>query len=112
MYSNRSEAIRDLIRDFLIRDDLDIEDGEAVGSISIIYDHDTKGVSDKLTKMQHQDFTKVISSLHLHLTHELCMEIVAVKGSAKDIKKISDRLISSKGVKHGKLMLTSHEEIA
>ncbi|UOY10685.1 nickel-responsive transcriptional regulator NikR [Methanonatronarchaeum sp. AMET6-2] len=111
MYANRSEAIRDLIRDFLVKEEWENSDEEVIGSLTLVYSHDVRGISDKLNQLQHEDFTNVLSSIHLHLNEENCMEIVAIRGNASKIKEISDRLISSKGVKHGKLVMTSHKEI-
>ncbi|OUJ18860.1 Transcriptional regulator CopG/Arc/MetJ family [Methanonatronarchaeum thermophilum] len=111
MYANRSEAIRDLIRDFLVKDELKYSNEEVIGSLTLVYSHDTRGISDKLNQLQHEDFTNVLSSVHLHLNEENCMEIVAIKGDSNKIKEISDRLISSKGVKHGKLVMTSFKNI-
>lgn len=109
MYTNRSEAIRDLIRDFLIKDEIKSE-GSVVGSLTLIYDHEVRGISEKLVDLQHRSESEVISSMHLHLDERNCMEILAIRGKAEDIRKVSDKLISFKGVKHGKLFLTSAEE--
>ncbi|WGI17248.1 nickel-responsive transcriptional regulator NikR [Methanonatronarchaeum sp. AMET-Sl] len=111
MYANRSEAIRDLIRDFLVTDELEYSNEEVIGSLTLVYSHDTRGISDKLNQLQHEDFTNVLSSVHLHLNEDNCMEIVAIQGNSDKIKEIADKLISSKGVKHGKLVMTSYNEI-
>lgn len=110
MYTNRSEAIRDLIRDFLIEEQIS-EQGEVVGSLTILYQHEVEGISKKLVKLQHRSKCKVLSSMHLHLNQEVCMEILAIEGGAEDIRKVADKLISSKGVKHGKLFLSSTENV-
>ncbi len=107
MYTNRSEAIRDLIRDFLVEEKWKETDEEVYGSLTIIFDHEKKGISDKLTEMEHQDHTHIVSTMHIHLDKHNCMETMAIKGKPKDIKQIADKLISTKGVKHGKLMMTS-----
>lgn len=107
MYTNRSEAIRDLIRDFLVKEKWEYEDEEVYGSLTLVYDHGKRGISDKLTELQHQDHTNIVSTMHIHLDKHHCMETMAIKGKPKDIKKIADKLISTKGVKHGKLMMTS-----
>ncbi|MGM0509794.1 MAG: nickel-responsive transcriptional regulator NikR [Thermoplasmatota archaeon] len=107
MYANRSEAIRDLIRDFLVEEKWERPDEEVYGSLTLVYDHEKHGISDKLTDIQHEDHTHIVSTMHIHLDKHNCMETMAIKGKAKDVKKIADRLISTKGVKHGKLMMTS-----
>ncbi|MFP4141903.1 MAG: nickel-responsive transcriptional regulator NikR [Thermoplasmata archaeon] len=107
MYSNRSEAIRDLIRDFLVKEKWKEADEEVYGSLTLIYDHEKKGISDKLTEIQHQDHTHIVSTMHIHLDKHNCMETMAIKGKPQHIKRLADRLKSTKGVKHGKLMMTS-----
>lgn len=107
MYANRSEAIRDLIRDFLVEEKWGEPEEEVYGSLTLVYDHEKHGISDKLTDIQHQDHTHIVSTMHIHLDKHNCMETMAIKGKAIHVKKIADRLISTKGVKHGKLMMTS-----
>jgi len=106
-YTNRSEAIRDLIRDAIVDEDLSNQDDEAVGSVTLVYDHHTRALSEKLTGHQHSHHNEIISALHVHLDNHHCLEIVVVKGKIKKIKKMADGLIGTKGVKHGKLMLTT-----
>ncbi len=106
-YVNRSEAIRDLIRNALVENDLGNEEEEAVGTISLVYDHHTRDLSDKLTAHQHSHYQEIISSLHVHLDHHNCLEVVVARGKSKDIKHLAQELIGTKGVKHGKLMATT-----
>ncbi len=106
-YSNRSEAIRDLIRDSLVREEWEEGDRETLGTITIVYSHDTRELVDVLTDLQHRFYTSIISSLHVHLDGHNCLEILVVKGKGKNLKKIADRLIGTKGVKHGRLTLTT-----
>jgi CopG family transcriptional regulator, nickel-responsive regulator len=106
-YVNRSEAIRDLIRDVLVREQWEHGDEEAVGTITLIYDHHMRDLSDKLTDHQHEHHKHIISTLHVHLDNQHCLEVVVVKGIPAVIKKISDELIGTKGVKHGKLVSTT-----
>lgn len=106
-YKNRSEAIRDLIRNNLIEKDCEDGNKEAVGTITIVYDHHKWKLTDTLTNIQHKNHASIISTLHVHLDHDNCLEILVVKGKGKEIKKISDQLISTKGVKHGKLIVTA-----
>ena len=110
-YQNRSEAIRDLIRNALIEEELSHEETETVGSISLVYNHHTRDLGEKLTQHQHSHHKAIISALHVHLDAHNCLEIIVVKGRAKDIKKMADELIGTKGVKHGKLMMTTSDKI-
>ncbi len=107
MYTNRSEAIRDLIRDFLVKERWEVSDEKVYGSLTLVYDHKKKGIADKLTELQHEDHTHIVSTMHIHLDEQNCMETMAIRGYPDDIKNIADNLISTKGVKHGKLMMTS-----
>lgn len=100
-YKNRSEAIRDLIRNSLVEEELSNEEAAAVGSVALVYDHHTRDLADKLTDHQHSHHEEIISALHVHLDAHHCLEIVVVKGQAKKIKKLADELIGTKGVKHG-----------
>ncbi len=106
-YDNRSEAIRDLIRNALVEDDLSHGEEEAIGTISMVYDHHTRDLADKLTEHQHSHHKEIISALHIHLDHHHCLEVVVAKGSATEIKRLADELIGTKGVKHGRLMMTT-----
>ena len=105
-YSNRSEDIRDLIRQELLKKDLE-EDREVAGAITFIYDHHQRNLLNKIIDVQH-DYQDIIqSSQHLHLDHHNCLEIVAVKGNSKQVNKLSDTLKALKGVKHGSLSMSS-----
>lgn len=106
-YKNRSEAIRDLIRDSLVKEEWEDIEKETIGIITIVYSHDKRELTDALIDFQHNFYTSVLSSLHIHLDEHNCLEVIVVKGKVKDIKKIADRLIGTKGVKHGKLTLTT-----
>jgi CopG family nickel-responsive transcriptional regulator len=106
-YPNRSEAIRDIIRDFLAREKWESSKEQVYGSLTLVFDHDKRGISDKLTDLQHQERTHVLSTMHIHLDKHHCMEMVALRGLADEVKALSDRLIATKGVKQGKLMMTA-----
>ncbi len=106
-YQNRSEAIRDLIRNSLVQEEWGEDDLETVGTIALVYDHHTRDLSDKLTDHQHSHHEEIISTLHVHLDHHHCLEVVVTKGKAKAIKKLAEELIGTKGVKHGELMTTT-----
>jgi CopG family transcriptional regulator, nickel-responsive regulator len=100
-YTNRSEAIRDLIRGALIRNEWLEGKTETTGVVMIVYDHHQFQMAQKITDKQHEHFSSIISSLHSHLDHHNCMEIILLRGKAKDIQKIADVIISTKGVKYG-----------
>ncbi len=106
-YINRSEAIRDLIRNALVEEEWRHEEDEIVGTVSLVYDHHTRELADKLTEHQHSHHEAIISSLHVHLDAHHCLEVVIMKGKASEIKRLADELIGTKGVKHGKLMTTT-----
>ena len=106
-YTNRSEALRDLVRSNLVEEEWQLADKETVGTITIVYNHHFKEISDVLTDIQHHYCKEIISCLHVHLDRENCLEVLVLKGKAKRIKDIADRLIATKGVKHGKLIQTT-----
>jgi CopG family nickel-responsive transcriptional regulator len=105
-YTNRSEALRDLIRNNLVGQEWD-ENKETVGTITLVYNHHVHALTDKLTDIQHRFYEMVLSGMHVHLDHDHCLEVLVVRGKGGEIKKISDALISVKGVKHGKLTMTT-----
>jgi CopG family nickel-responsive transcriptional regulator len=106
-YRNRSEAIRDLVRDNLVEQDWELGNKETVGTVTIVYSHAVHELTDILTELQHHFHTEIISCMHVHLDEHNCLEVLAVKGKPQRIKKIADALISTKGVKHGKLVMTT-----
>ena len=105
-YTNRSEALRDLIRDNLVGQEWD-ENKETVGTITIVYDHHVHDLTEKLTDIQHRFHRLVLSTMHVHLDHDHCVEVLVVRGKGGAIKKVADTLIGTKGVKHGKLTMTT-----
>ncbi|UCD71235.1 MAG: nickel-responsive transcriptional regulator NikR [Syntrophobacterales bacterium] len=106
-YSNRSEAIRDLIRGELVEQSWEGEDEDTVGTITLVYNHEMRDLTEKLIDYQHQVHGAVISSLHVHLDKHNCLEVLVVRGTGREIKKMADGLIGTKGVKHGKLVTTT-----
>ena len=105
-YTNRSEAFRDLIRQELVKKEW--EEGEEVaGTVTIIYDHHQRELATKLMDIQHDHGKNIISTQHIHLDHHNCMEIIAVRGSAKETQKLADMLKAVKGVKHSTLGMSS-----
>ena len=106
-YSNRSEALRDLVREHLVEEQWRTERKEMIGTITIVYNHHIRGLSNTLTDLQHQFLDLAISTMHVHLDEVNCLEVLVVKGRADKIKSITDKLTSTRGVKHGKLTMTT-----
>jgi CopG family transcriptional regulator, nickel-responsive regulator len=106
-YSSRSEAIRDLIRNRMVEEEWKEESTITVGILGLTFDHDARELTEKLTKIQHQYIDAIVSSTHLHLDSHNCLEVILLKGESGLIKKIADELISTRSVKHGKLLTMS-----
>jgi CopG family nickel-responsive transcriptional regulator len=106
-YGNRSEAIRDLIRDRLAAKEWEKEETETVGVLALVYDHKTPELTESLNAIQHKHIDLVVASTHVHLDAHNCLEVIIMKGSSGLIRKISDRLMISKNVKHGGLIRTT-----
>ena len=106
-YSNRSEAFRDLVREDLVETAWKSPDSTVVGTVTLVYDHHVRRLSEKLTSMQHDFHDHVLSTLHVHLDHDHCLEVLVVRGKASAIQKFADTLIATKGVKHGRLTITT-----
>lgn len=104
---NRSEAVRDLVRDALVDAEWADSDEEIVGTITMVFDHHASDLADKLDSVQHAHHDKVISSMHVHLDAHNCLEVIVVRGSASAVQLIADTLLGTKGVKHGKLVTTT-----
>lgn len=107
-YLSRSEAVRDLIRGALIEESVS-RDSFAFGTITIVYDHHQRELVERITEIEHSYLDNIISTMHIHIDHNHCLEAIAVKGKAGEIKELADKLISLKGVKHGKLVFTGIE---
>ncbi len=106
-YRNRSEAIRDLIRAAIVEEKMEGGDEEMIGTVTLVFNHHVRDLSDKLTEHQHQHHHQVVSALHVHLDAHNCLEVLVLRGKAADIKQIADELIGVKGVKHGRLFMTT-----
>lgn len=106
-YANRSEAMRDLIRRYLISRRWEAPAGEVVGTITLIYDHHVPGLTGRLTQMQHDAQATVICTTHVHLDHHNCAEVIVVRGEAEEVRRLADHMISTRGVKHGELTCTA-----
>jgi CopG family nickel-responsive transcriptional regulator len=106
-YPNRSEAIRDLIRDALVEGEWKAEKGTVSGVITIVYDHHKRELTNRLTHFQHDHYGLIISTQHIHLDHHNCMEVIVVRGGARAIVGLEKALRAMKGVKHGRLIMTT-----
>ncbi len=111
-YANRSEALRDLMRDALVKSRLENspENGEVLGSLTLVYDHHASELNDKMNELQHDHHNLVVSVLHVHVSHDDCMEVIVLRGKLREIRELSDGLLSLKGVKHGRLFITLSSE--
>ncbi len=106
-YTNRSEAFRDLIRDELVEKSWQDPASNVVGTVTLVYDHHVRLLNEKLTDIQHDFHSHILSTLHVHLDHDHCLEVLVVRGKAAAVQKIADTLISTKGVRHGRLTITT-----
>ncbi len=107
-YANRSEALRDLMRDALVKSRLEDapETSEVLGSLTLVYDHHASDLSEKMNSLQHDFFNFIVSVLHVHISHDDCMEVIVLRGEIKQVRSLANSLLSLKGVKHGKLFVT------
>ena len=105
-YENRSKAIRDLIREHLVEEEAD-ENRVIVGTLTMVYDHHRPNLSEKLIEAQHHASSKVLAATHVHLDHHNCLEVIIMKGRSGDVRRLGDQMLSFRGVKHGRLVITS-----
>lgn len=105
-YVNRSEFIRDMIREHLVREEWKGR-RDAVGTITLVYDHHARGLADKLTEVQHDHHSNVLASTHVHMDHDMCVEVIIIKGKAAKLRQIAGRLRQQKGVLYGTLSIAS-----
>lgn len=105
--SNRSEAVRDLVRDALVDAEWEGSADEIVGTITMVFDHHASDLAEKLDALQHAHFDQIVSSMHVHLDAHNCLEVIVVRGGADEVRAIADGLLGTKGVKHGKLVTTT-----
>jgi len=106
-YDNRSLAVADMIRDRLIEHRQKSGSEDIAGTITLVYDHHKPHLQASLTDIQHDHHDAILSTVHVHLDHHNCLEVLLVRGKARIIRKIADELIAAKGVKHGKLTVTT-----
>lgn len=105
-YVNRSEAVRDLIRDNLVQREWSESSGaeERVAVVALVYDHDASGLAQKLAHIQHESHRAVVSALHVHMDAHNCLEVLVLRGRAREVVRMGEGLISTKGVRYGKLL--------
>jgi CopG family nickel-responsive transcriptional regulator len=106
-YENRSEAIRDLIRGSLVEAEWKAGNEEMLGIVNVVYDHHSHELASKLAELQHHYYRQIISTMHIHLDEHNCLEVLVLRGKGEELKKVGDRLVGTKGVKHGKIALTT-----
>lgn len=108
-YQSRSEAIRDLIRQQLSKNQLRNDKAEAVAAVVLVYNHHATAIMERLTELQHSHVLKTISSLHVHLDHHDCLEVIVLRGKVGEINQMGEKLISIKGVRLGRVNLLANE---
>jgi CopG family transcriptional regulator, nickel-responsive regulator len=106
-YENRSEAFRDLIRERLVSAAVESPDSPVVGTVTLIYDHHSRLLPDKLMELQHDHHDLIIATTHAHLDHHTCLEVIVVKGKSHRVRALADLMISTKGVHHGRLVMSA-----
>ncbi|MBM4035318.1 MAG: nickel-responsive transcriptional regulator NikR [Planctomycetes bacterium] len=106
-YPSRSEALRDLVRDYLVQADWSKLSGEQVATLTLVYNHEYREITDRLTDMQHDSHGLIVCATHVHLTAHTCLEAIVLRGPAAEITKVADKLIATRGVQHGKLTMTT-----
>ena len=106
-YRTRSEAIRDVVRNHLVEAEWSVSEGEVVATITLVYDHGTHDLPHTLSDVQHEFHDAVLCATHVHLDHENCLEVVVLRGPVEMVRSVADRLIATRGVKHGKLVCTT-----
>jgi CopG family nickel-responsive transcriptional regulator len=109
-YANRSEAIRDLIRDRLIKEDVEQAEGDQVAVLTLVYDHHARELAARLIDKQHHHHELVVSSLHVHLGERHCLEVSILRGPIEKVRHLGDELLATKGVLHGEITFTSDEK--
>jgi len=105
-YRNRSEAIRDIIRENLIVEKTEDPNSEAIGTLTMIYDHHAGNLTNRLLDLQHHHHKEILTTTHIHVDHDNCLEVLVLKGKTRNIQKLADNIKSLKGIKHGELVIT------
>jgi CopG family nickel-responsive transcriptional regulator len=105
-YPNRSKAIRDIIRKDIVKEDTIAPNSDAIGTLTIIYDHHQGKLTNKLLDLQHNHHNEILTTTHIHIDHHNCLEVLVLKGKTGEIKKLADNIRALKGIKHGELVIT------
>jgi len=111
-YPSRSEAFRDLIRDAIAAEEEPTGDARVVGTVSLVYAHGKRQLSDRMTSLQHEYHHAVISSMHVHLDEDNCLEVIVLRGRARDVREVADGLIAMRGVRHGRLVIAGTHDMS
>ena len=106
-YTNRSEAIRDIIREHLLSEKVKDPSTEVIGTLTTIYDHHTGSLIDRLLEIQHDHYHEILTTTHIHVDHTTCLEVLVLRGKTQKIQKLADTIKALKGIKHGELVITS-----
>jgi CopG family nickel-responsive transcriptional regulator len=106
-YANRSQAVADMVRANLVEHLGQMGHQEIAGTVTLVYDHHQRNIQRLLTDIQHDHGGLILSALHVHLDHHTCMEVLAVRGAANAVRQLADRLVTTKGIKHGRLTVTT-----
>jgi len=106
-YSNRSEAIRDIVREHLVTEHVKNPSVEVIGTLTMIYDHHSGPLIDRLLEIQHDHYQEILTTTHIHIDHTTCLEVLVLRGKTQNIQKLADTIKALKGIKHGELVITS-----
>jgi CopG family nickel-responsive transcriptional regulator len=106
-YTNRSEVVRDMMRAYILERRAETADAEMIGTITLVYDHHTPGTGSRLTSLQHDYESHILSNSHVHINHYDCLEVIVARGNPKDIAVLADRMTSVRGVKYCKYVLAA-----
>ena len=108
---NRSEVVRDLVRDALIQEETEVAGTEVMGTLTIVFNHHAGDVQEKLHHIQHEHFGLIVSTTHVHMDEDTCLEVIILRGETTDVHLIADMILGTKGVKHGGLVVTSANQM-
>jgi len=111
-YTNRSEALRDLIREHLIVKQVKTPSTEVIGTLTMVYDHHSGPLVERLLNIQHDHHHEILTTTHIHIDHNTCLEVLVLNGKTQNIQKLADTIKALKGIKHGELVLTSKSSVA
>ena len=108
---NRSEVVRDLVRDALVNDAIELPGTEVMGTLTIVFNHHASDVQEKLHTIQHSRFGMIVSTTHVHLDEDTCLEVIILRGETTDVRDIADQILGTKGVKNGGLVITTTGQV-